>query len=79
MADYTAEHYREAFRGYVGPNKITQKVTNETVISGFTTHELATELERRKKNTKEEFRKLVLEMYSLGYTGVDLDDIINEV
>lgn len=78
MADYTAEQYREASQGYVGPNSSTQESTHETAFSRFTTHELNAELDRRRIAKEKEFQELAREMYNLGYSYQDLDTMISE-
>lgn len=71
MSDYTAEQYREASQGYIGPSKKSFK--------DFTTHELAAELDRRRIAKEKEFQELAREMYQLGYSYQDLDTMISEV
>jgi hypothetical protein len=80
MADYTAEQYREASQGYVGPSKVTTQVVNsEKAIYGFTTYELTAELERRKEPKKKEFLELVRELFELGYDYETIRDLMDEV
>lgn len=79
MSDYTAEQYREASQGYVGPNKITQIDNKESAFSQFTTRELEIEIERRKKSIKDTFCKLADDMYSRGFTYTEIKEILDNI